>query len=110
MTQFVLNNQWVSLEELERVLKNSTEVVLGPQATLAIERGFSFLQGKVKEEGAIYYGINTGFGSLCNTAISNNDLEQLQRNLVLSHACGMGDEVPSEIVKIMMALKIKLRN
>jgi uncharacterized membrane-anchored protein len=48
MTQFVLNNQWVSLEELERVLKNSTEVVLGPQAKLAIETGFSFLQAKVK--------------------------------------------------------------
>ena len=105
MTQFVLNNQWVSLEELERVLKNSTEVVLGPQAKLAIETGFSFLQAKVKEEGAIYYGINTGFGSLCNTVISTEDLNQLQVNLIRSHACGVGAEVPTHLVKRMLLLK-----
>jgi histidine ammonia-lyase len=105
MTQFVLNNQWVSLEELERVLKNSTEVVLGPQAKLAIETGFSFLQAKVKEEGAIYYGINTGFGSLCNTVISTEDLNQLQVNLIRSHACGVGAEVATHLVKRMLLLK-----
>jgi len=105
MTQFVLNNQWVSLEELERVLKNSTEVVLGPQAKLAIETGFSFLQAKVKEDGAIYYGINTGFGSLCNTVISTEDLNQLQVNLIRSHACGVGAEVPTHLVKRMLLLK-----
>ena len=105
MTQFVLNNQWVSLEELERVLKNSTEVVLGPQAKLAIETGFSFLQAKVKEDSAIYYGINTGFGSLCNTIISTEDLNQLQVNLIRSHACGVGAEVPTHLVKRMLLLK-----
>ncbi len=105
MAQFALNNQWVSLEELELVLKNSSEVVLGPQATLAIERGFSFLQGKLKEEGAIYYGINTGFGSLCNTVISTEDLNQLQVNLIRSHACGVGAEVPTHLVKRMLLLK-----
>ena len=105
MAQFALNNQWVSLEELELILKNSSEVVLGPQATLAIERGFSFLQGKVKEEGAIYYGINTGFGSLCNTVISTEDLNQLQVNLIRSHACGVGAEVPTHLVKRMLLLK-----
>ena len=105
MTQFVLNNQWVSLEELERVLKNSTEVVLGPQAKLAIETGFSFLQAKLKEDGAIYYGINTGFGSLCNTVISTEDLNQLQVNLIRSHACGVGAEVPTHLVKRMLLLK-----
>ena len=105
MAQFILNNQWVSLLELELVLKKSSEVVLGPQATLAIQRGFSFLQGKVKEEGAIYYGINTGFGSLCNTVISTEDLNQLQVNLIRSHACGVGAEVPTHLVKRMLLLK-----
>lgn len=105
MAQFILNNQWVSLEDLELVLKNSSEVVLGPQATLAIETGFSFLQGKLKEEGAIYYGINTGFGSLCNTVISTEDLNQLQVNLIRSHACGVGAEVPAHLVKRMLLLK-----
>jgi histidine ammonia-lyase len=105
MAEFIVNNQWVSLEELERVLKNSTEVVLGPQAKLAIETGFSFLQAKVKEDGAIYYGINTGFGSLCNTVISTEDLNQLQVNLIRSHACGVGAEVPTHLVKRMLLLK-----
>ena len=105
MAQFILNNQWVSLEDLDLVLKNSSEVVLGPQATLAIERGFSFLQSKITEEGAIYYGINTGFGSLCNTVISTEDLNQLQVNLIRSHACGVGAEVPTHLVKRMLLLK-----
>ena len=105
MAQFILNNQWVSLEDLELVLKNSSEVVLGPQATLAIQTGFSFLQDKVKEKGAIYYGINTGFGSLCNTVISTEDLNQLQVNLIRSHACGVGAEVPTHLVKRMLLLK-----
>ena len=105
MAHYILNNQWVSLEELELVLKNSSEVVLGPQAVSAIESGFSFLQDKLKEKGAIYYGINTGFGSLCNTVISTEDLNQLQVNLIRSHACGVGAEVPTHLVKRMLLLK-----
>ena len=53
------------------------------------------------------YGITTGFGSLCNISISKGELSQLQKNLVMSHACGMGEEVPSEIVKIMLLTKIQ---
>jgi len=57
-------------------------------------------------QGGTYYGINTGFGSLCNVRINNSDLSQLQENLVCSHACGMGDEVPQDIVRLMLLLKI----
>ena len=57
-------------------------------------------------EGKTFYGINTGFGSLCNVRIQDNGLSQLQENLVCSHACGMGDEVPQEIVRWMLLLKI----
>jgi histidine ammonia-lyase len=56
--------------------------------------------------GGTYYGINTGFGSLCNVRIKDDELAQLQENLVTSHACGMGDEVPEEIVKLMLLLKV----
>lgn len=105
MDQFIVNNQWITLEELEAVLNSSSQVVLGPQAILAIENGFTFLQSKLKEEGAIHYGINTGFGSLCNTVISAEDLNQLQVNLIRSHACGMGAEVPTHLVKRMLLLK-----
>ena len=53
------------------------------------------------------YGVNTGFGSLCNHKISEDNLEQLQKNLIVSHACGIGDAVPNDVVKIMILLKIQ---
>ena len=56
--------------------------------------------------GKTYYGINTGFGSLCNVRVEPDELAQLQENLVCSHACGMGDEVPEEVVRLMLLLKI----
>ena len=62
---------------------------------------------KIKNSQDLIYGVNTGFGSLCNHKISESDLEKLQRNLVVSHACGIGDEVPQDIVKIMLLLKIQ---
>ncbi len=60
----------------------------------------------ILKKGGTYYGINTGFGSLCNVRINDDELSQLQENLVCSHACGMGDEVPREIVRLMLLLKI----
>jgi histidine ammonia-lyase len=105
MAQFTVNNQWITLEELEAVLNSSSEVILGPQAILAIEKGYDFLHDKINESDAIYYGVNTGFGSLCNTVISTEDLNQLQVNLIRSHACGMGAEVPMHLVKRMLLLK-----
>ena len=53
------------------------------------------------------YGITTGFGSLCNISIDKDQLSQLQKNLVMSHACGTGERVPAEIVKLMLLLKIQ---
>jgi histidine ammonia-lyase len=53
------------------------------------------------------YGINTGFGSLCDVKINTEDLSQLQKNLVMSHACGTGEQVPQEIVRLMLLLKIQ---
>ncbi|MBA3827907.1 MAG: histidine ammonia-lyase [Taibaiella sp.] len=60
----------------------------------------------ILSKGDTYYGINTGFGSLCNVRIAPEELSQLQENLVCSHACGMGDEVPEDIVRLMLLLKI----
>jgi len=105
MAQFTVNNQWITLEDLEAVLNSSNEVILGPQAIVAIEKGNDFLHKKLSETNSIYYGVNTGFGSLCNTVISPDDLNQLQVNLIRSHACGTGEEVPSHLVKRMLLLK-----
>lgn len=60
----------------------------------------------ILQQGNTYYGINTGFGSLCNVRIKDDELSQLQENLVTSHSCGMGDEVPEEIVRLMLLLKV----
>ena len=106
MTAFVIDNQRISRQEFEHICNSNCEVVLGNQAVETIEKGFLYLQSKINQVGKSYYGINTGFGSLCNTEISNDDLNELQVNLVRSHACGMGAEVPESIVKRMLLLKV----
>jgi histidine ammonia-lyase len=58
------------------------------------------------EDGEAHYGINTGFGVLANKRISQDKLATLQRNILLSHACGMGDPVPPEVTRLMLQLKI----
>ncbi len=78
---------------------------LSESALARISANRTYLDNKLKD-GQTYYGINTGFGSLCNVRIESEDLAQLQENLVCSHACGMGDEVPEEIVRLMLLLKV----
>ena len=66
-----------------------------------------YLENKLKIEEKPIYGINTGFGFLCNTSIEAKDLSDLQTNLIRSHACGMGDEISPEIVRLMLLFKVK---
>ena len=66
-----------------------------------------YLDNKMKTQKEPIYGVTTGFGSLCNISIGLDELSQLQKNLVMSHACGTGDEVDQEIVKIIVFLKIQ---
>ena len=81
------------------------KIELSAAASERILTNRSYLDTILKS-GNTYYGINTGFGSLCNVRINDDALSQLQENLVCSHACGMGDEVPQEIVRWMLLLKI----
>jgi len=67
----------------------------------------NYLDQKIKESDEPIYGINTGFGSLYDRSISKKDLSTLQKNLVMSHACGVGDEVPLDVVKLMIFLKVQ---
>lgn len=106
MDHFIIDNQWVSLEKLDQVLNSNVQISLSEEAKAAIIKCRTYLDEKVAKSDRLIYGVNTGFGSLCDTAISNEDLEQLQRNLVLSHACGMGERVPEEIVRRLLILKI----
>lgn len=106
MDHFIIDNQWVSLEKLDQLLASNAQISISEDAKAAILKCRTYLDEKVAKSDRLIYGVNTGFGSLCDTAISSEDLEQLQRNLVLSHACGMGERVPEEIVRRLLILKI----
>ncbi|MEX0813323.1 MAG: histidine ammonia-lyase [Chitinophagales bacterium] len=97
----------LKLSELRKVLSDDFKITLDEELRKSVQDNRAYLEQKIQEPNARFYGINTGFGSLCNVPISNEDLDQLQENLVLSHACGMGEEVLPEVVKLMMILKIK---
>ena len=83
---------------------NASSLALPADAFARITTNRNYLDDILKQ-GNTYYGINTGFGSLCNVRIADDELSQLQENLVCSHACGMGDEVPEDIVRWMLLLK-----
>ena len=67
----------------------------------------SYLDTKLETSNELFYGINTGFGYMQHVKIDANQLHELQINLLMSHACGLGEEVPADIVKLMLMLKVK---
>ncbi len=98
----------LSIAALNDFLNDATaKVALSDEAKQAIVKGRSYLEEKIKTSKAPIYGVNTGFGSLCNVIVADNELEKLQENLIKSHACGMGNIVSSEIVKLMLFLKVQ---
>lgn len=97
----------LSLDQLSEIIRNNYQLELSEASRQRIEKCRNYLDDKLASEDALFYGINTGFGSLCNVKISAQEIETLQENLVKSHACGLGDEVPPEVVKLMLFLKIQ---
>ena len=97
----------LSLETLNEIISQHMSLELSDEAKINIQKCRDFLDTKMATHSEPIYGINTGFGSLCNVKISNENLSKLQENLVKSHACGTGEEVPNEIVKLMLLLKIQ---
>ncbi|MGZ3865528.1 MAG: histidine ammonia-lyase [Bacteroidia bacterium] len=99
--------KYLSLADLEKIIASGTKIELSAETVKNIKNCRAFLDKKIASQKEPIYGINTGFGSLCDVEIPKADLQKLQVNLVKSHACGMGEEVPQEIVKIMLFLKIR---
>ncbi len=97
----------LTLQEINSIISSNQQLQLSDVAKKNITDCRNYLDKKVKSQTEPIYGINTGFGSLCNVEIPASDIEKLQENLVISHACGMGNEVPQEIVKLMLLLKIQ---
>ena len=104
---FIIDNNDVSIHQIKSILKIPHAINLSNESILQIKNCFEYLQQKTSNSNQLYYGINTGFGFLQNVAISQHQTQALQYNLLMSHACGVGSEVPSDIVKLMLLLKIK---
>jgi histidine ammonia-lyase len=102
-----ISTEVLTLETLQEIIAEHKTLALSEEAKLNIQQCRDYLDQKMAANETPIYGINTGFGSLCNVKISNENLSQLQENLVKSHACGTGEEVPQEIVKLMLLLKIQ---
>ena len=94
-----------TITDLYEKVKANEKAELSKNSESAIEKCYTYLHGKIQREEKPVYGINTGFGSLCNTEIQTEKLTTLQENLLKSHACGMGAKVPQDIVRLMLILK-----
>lgn len=106
-TTHYISSNMLTLDEIQQIIFEQKTLALSEEAKVNIQKCRDYLDNKMKLQSEPIYGINTGFGSLYNIKISNENLSQLQENLVKSHACGTGDEVPHEVVKIMLLLKIQ---
>jgi histidine ammonia-lyase len=102
-----IDRKHTNFEQIKNLLAFDQLVSITFDAHERILKCREYLDEKMKSPDALYYGINTGFGFLQNVQIDKEQLSELQNNLLKSHACGLGDEVPENIVKLMIMLKIK---
>ncbi len=103
-----LNLDHWSLESVWDWVESTNDVALSVEAERSIQDCRNYLEERLKDPSEpTIYGVNTGFGDLAHTRVGSDQLSELQRNLLISHACGVGDDVPEEIVKSMLLLKIK---
>ena len=105
--RITIKNGHTDFAEIKELLAFFPPVTISASAKKVIDNCRRYLDNKLSSGNELFYGINTGFGYLQNVKIDNTQLEELQSNLIKSHACGMGEEVPQDIVKLMMVLKIK---
>lgn len=102
-----LDRKWLHFSQIKNLLDFQQHVSITFDAHERILACREYLDQKMAEKDRLFYGINTGFGFLQNVKIDADQIGQLQYNLLVSHACGLGEEVPSDIVKLMLMLKIK---
>jgi len=102
-----ISAEHLTIERIGEIIEKNIKLALSDDAKKRIVRCREYLDKRIAENKSPIYGVTTGFGSLCNVSIGSDHLAQLQINLMMSHACGTGERVPDEIVKIMMLLKIQ---
>ncbi len=106
MKEFIIDNSQLEIKTLYNIINNGFILKLSKESLNNVNDCRDYLDKKINLSDSPLYGINTGFGSLYNVSINDDDLSKLQHNLILSHACGVGDRVPVKIVKIILLLKI----
>lgn len=102
-----INSETLDLTKISEIISNQKKLELSHESITKIEECRDYLDDVLSKSDAPFYGINTGFGSLYDVKISNENLTKLQENLVMSHACGTGEGVPKDIVKLMLFFKIQ---
>lgn len=102
-----ISAEHLSIEKIGEIVYGDYKIELSDDTQRRISECRKYLDKKIEESTVPIYGVTTGFGSLCNVSIGSDYLAQLQINLMMSHACGTGDRVPNDIVKIMLLLKIQ---
>lgn len=107
MPVFQISERPLTLDVLRNITSEKMSIALSDDAISRINKCRNYLDDKLKQHKEPIYGINTGFGYLQNVKVEEENLTKLQYNLLLSHACGTGNEVPAEIVKLMLLLKIQ---
>ena len=100
-----ITNDFYSIEKIHELISSREKIGISEECKHKIEHCATYLKNKLASGNQIIYGINTGFGSLCNKVISNDELEDLQINLVRSHACGTGAKISNDIVRRILLLK-----
>lgn len=95
----------LTFEIIEEILERDMRLELSAESVALIEKSKAYLDRKIREAEGPLYGITTGFGALCNITVPHDDLSRLQENLVLSHACNLGPEVPHDVIRLMLLLK-----
>ena len=107
MNTHYISAETLTFEMVNRIIKENYKLALSADAVRRIQHCRDYLDKKMENQSTPIYGVTTGFGSLCDHNISKEDLSKLQKNLVMSHACGTGDLVPKDIIRIMLLLKVQ---
>ena len=97
----IISHKRLTIDQVKTIIDGGLKLEIGKEAEEAIVKCRRYLDSKMEEIGRPVYGITTGFGSLCNISIPEKELSQLQHNLVMSHACGTGEAIRPEIVKLI---------
>ena len=102
-----ISSKELTFKQVNEILTKGYKLELSADAIKRIQKCRDYLDKKMENPEKPIYGVTTGFGSLCDHSISKEDLSTLQKNLVMSHACGTGEMVPEEIIRLMLLLKVQ---